>query len=173
MNDPTEGSLLQQILDKRYPLEAIKPREQEDVCFIKSFTFNFNSLNQFRLYGKTNNVEASGLSLVFNENFFEDKITDYKDNSKLLENFVSEKGNPITVKNSKKKETGKLPLYRCIYLEPESLYQENPEKWVLELAHVDQSSFMADGDKTTDDYNNYLEQVEKDKKEIITLLKVI
>ncbi|WP_107726694.1 tetratricopeptide repeat protein [Neisseria weaveri] len=78
MNDPTEGRLLSGILNRRADNQYANNREQEDYCFIKSFSFNFDSLNQFRLYGKSNNVEASGLSLVFKQDYFLQQPKGYK-----------------------------------------------------------------------------------------------
>ena len=40
--------------------------------FISCFTFNNDSLNQFRLYGKQDNKEASGVSLVLRKIFFQE-----------------------------------------------------------------------------------------------------
>lgn len=63
VNDPTEGNILLDYFNL--------PNEEIGLCsFISCFTFNHDSLNQFRLYGKENNQEASGVSLIFEKNFF-------------------------------------------------------------------------------------------------------
>lgn len=62
MNDPSEGKLLFEFLD----IEG----EIVDDTFLTSFTFNHNSLNQFRLYGCTDNKEGTGISLVVGSSFF-------------------------------------------------------------------------------------------------------
>ena len=58
MNDPTEGYLLNELmcLDKNIQIQ--------DLAFITCFTLHHDSLNQFRLYGKNSQQEATGLSLV-------------------------------------------------------------------------------------------------------------
>ena len=69
-NDLTEGRIL---IDLLFPEKENKPKKRvigENRVFAGSFTFNHNSLNQFRLYGKDDNKEASGVSIVFKESFF-------------------------------------------------------------------------------------------------------
>ena len=68
VNDPTEGKLL---------LEHLKISNGNSFtdtgrfqAFIACFSFNHDWLNQFRLYGKSDHLEASGVSLVFNHQFF-------------------------------------------------------------------------------------------------------
>ncbi|KES19377.1 TPR repeat, SEL1 subfamily protein [Gilliamella apicola SCGC AB-598-B02] len=68
MNDPTENQILTDWLD-------INTENNNEIkTFLASFSFNHNSLNQFRLYGNENNIVGSSVSVVFNENFFGDDI---------------------------------------------------------------------------------------------------
>ena len=72
VNDPSEGQLLVRKLkeiksNEFYPLDF----NERFHAFISCFTFNHDSLNQFRLYGKENDKEASGMSLVFRKDFFQ------------------------------------------------------------------------------------------------------
>lgn len=61
MNDPTEGVLINQL----FAFEAKQnPQLEQHKSFIGCFTLHHDSLNQFRLYGKENQREASGVSLV-------------------------------------------------------------------------------------------------------------
>ena len=68
MNDPTENQVLTDWL-------GVKTEKDNEIkTFLASFSFNHNSLNQFRLYGNENNIVGSSVSVVFNENFFGDDI---------------------------------------------------------------------------------------------------
>lgn len=87
MNDPTEGKEFFKYLNS---IEQSDRELKLSNFYLASFTFNHNSLNQFRLYGRTRSIECSGISLVFNKQFFLNK----KGSSNLDR------------------------LYRCVYLEP-------------------------------------------------------
>ena len=67
VNDPTEGIVLGDFWRKQGILENI--HISTTTTFISCFTFNHDSLNQFRLYGKESNQEATGVSLVFKKVF--------------------------------------------------------------------------------------------------------
>ena len=68
MNDPTEGEGLLELLN----LQDLELENKTDCpvhnAFFTCFSSRVNDLNQFRLYGKENGVEASGCCLVFNQN---------------------------------------------------------------------------------------------------------
>lgn len=95
MNDPSEGEILSQFFN----LKKIESENPHSHIFLSCFTFNHNSLNQFRLYGNTSDVECSGMSIVYSSDFFEDTF------STLLDFNVKGIG------------YSKLPLFRCIYLD--------------------------------------------------------
>ena len=67
MNDPTEGEGLLDLLN----LQDLELENKADCpeynAFFACFSSRVNDLNQFRLYGKENGVEASGCCLVFNK----------------------------------------------------------------------------------------------------------
>ena len=70
VNDPTEGTILKDFLNYG------KKTEDDLITFISCFTFNHDSLNQFRLYGKEKGQEASGISLVFErDKFFNQEVS--------------------------------------------------------------------------------------------------
>jgi len=66
MNDPSEGKTLLSFLGIKN--EDLKLPEA--LPFIACFSFEVNSLNQFRLYGNEGNEEANGVSIVFKPSFF-------------------------------------------------------------------------------------------------------
>ena len=67
MNDPTEGEGLLELLNLQ-DLELENKADCPDYnAFFTCFSSRVNDLNQFRLYGKENSVEASGCCLVFNK----------------------------------------------------------------------------------------------------------
>ena len=67
MNDPTEGEGLLELLNIQ-DLELENKADCPDYnAFFTCFSSRVNDLNQFRLYGKENSVEASGCCLVFNK----------------------------------------------------------------------------------------------------------
>lgn len=98
MNDPTEGKILKEFLS----LKEIYEDNPHLNTFLTCFTFNHNSLNQFRLYGNTNDIECSGVSLVFNKMFFAQGFE----------------------KATTSRVYYKLPIFRCIYIDYFSGYFE-------------------------------------------------
>ena len=66
MNDPSEGKTLLSFL-------GIKNEDSdlpEYLPFIACFSLEIDNLNQFRLYGNENNMEATGVGIVFKPPFF-------------------------------------------------------------------------------------------------------
>ncbi|URL02515.1 tetratricopeptide repeat protein [Avibacterium sp. 20-126] len=143
VNDPKEGVLLSEYLN----LDNLS-EQREFISFISCFTFNHDSLNQFRLYGKENNREASGVSLVFDVNkFFSSKYLDrFLSFSTLDENLEARNDSP---------EENKLPLYRCIYIDPKSNY--------LSIAKRSKITFFRqynDGKEKWKEYQKELKKIE-------------
>lgn len=68
MNDPYEGKSLSDFLG----IQELSLENQSEFgeynAFFTCFSSRVNDLNQFRLYGKVDNIEASGCCLVFNKN---------------------------------------------------------------------------------------------------------
>lgn len=180
VNDPMEGLTLHNFLRQSCLLSKDlfyrnKETNSSEHVFISCFTLNHDSLNQFRLYGKENNQEASGVSLVFPSNFFDfdldnhiNTIIDLK-NNKTLDSFKE--------KNTKKEcnykqPLNKQPLYRCIYIDPDTGY--------VSLAKRDKVTFyrelLAEGNNIKElskeaeiRWNNYINKhiikIEKSAKE--------
>ncbi|SUD89967.1 tetratricopeptide repeat protein [Psychrobacter phenylpyruvicus] len=148
VNDPSEGQMLDSFLDINSNKVVYNPEFDERFqAFVGCFTFNHNSLNQFRLYGKKNNLEASGVSLVFQSTFFKPKslneglsfLSSFAQISKSEERIFEHMD--IENINSSKKIIDKGVLnqnvMRCIYIEPESRYvqlaQRNKETFYREF----------------------------------------
>lgn len=135
VNDPSEGRLLNNYLNgTKDELFSVPDFDENFHAFISCFTFNHDSLNQFRLYGKQDNKEASGVSLVFKKDFFQSDtilsgmsfvssliFTQAFDNSvkdiAILDIIEKNEDN-----SSNKEKVDKKPVMRCIYIEPESDY---------------------------------------------------
>lgn len=151
VNDPKEGVVLGQYLGKCCKLASdIFIDNEPYATFVGCFTFNHDSLNQFRLYGKENNQEASGVSLVFLSDFFgrdnramhinnpvrvddqDHKLKDEDDEAneipKILEFSMNTRGDKANAD-----KPIKYNLYRCIYIDPETGY--------LSLARRDKATF--------------------------------
>ena len=68
MNDPSEGRGLLDLLNQQDLELENKADGASYNAFFTCFSSRVNDLNQFRLYGKEDGVEASGCCLVFNKN---------------------------------------------------------------------------------------------------------
>ena len=129
VNDPSEGQLLLNYL-KDIKVNSFHAPDFDDKlhAFIGCFTFNHDSLNQFRLYGKQDNKEASGVSLVFQKEFFQSynsleglSFLSLKNEVQSLNDVVS-KQSAIEEKTDDKISLSKKPVMRCVYLDPTSDY---------------------------------------------------
>ena len=149
VNDPSEGAVFYQYVEKCCKLPPALTNEADNpaaAVFLSCFTFNHDSLNQFRLYGKENGQEASGVSLVFNDSFFsgENPFAMLSANLNTIVQNFGESGQSKP-DHAEMQPLPKLPLFRCIYLDPQSGY--------LSLAHRDKATFYAEtwhGDKAAD-----------------------
>ena len=134
VNDPSEGKLLESYLTFGREKNLYLPDFDEKFhTFISCFTFNHDSLNQFRLYGKKDNLEASGISLVFRRDFFQPK--NFFDGVSFLSALERESNidnsyrrlqsieiEAINENINPKDKVEKKPVMRCIYIEPISGY---------------------------------------------------
>ena len=175
VNDPTEGAILKDFLNYG------KKTEDDLITFISCFTFNHDSLNQFRLYGKEKGQEASGISLVFErDKFFNQEVSafntlshqnvSFKDEAFLDNKKIdgkqeeSNKSNPLLVST--------LPLYRCIYLESYS----DDKPFYLQLAQREELTFYREDEMSKPStrwkkYKKQIEQIEKNVKDKLTEIK--
>ena len=133
VNDPSEGQLLIRKLKgiKDNNFTALDFNE-EFHAFISCFTFNHDSLNQFRLYGKQDNKEASGMSLVFKKEFFQSQNfvgglshLSVENTSKIIKNISTINDTKLDNTKVQASEDNKIVKYsvmRCVYLDPTSEY---------------------------------------------------
>lgn len=132
MNDPSENQVLTSWLNiSNHPNNEIK-------SFLASFSFNHNCLNQFRLYGNEDNIVGSGVSIAFNKNFF-GLDTERSINNEIISSHSIKSINPLENKQFEFKSNNNLhplPLYRCLYFDPETGYmalaKRNKQSFYLE-----------------------------------------
>ncbi|WP_288382264.1 tetratricopeptide repeat protein [uncultured Acinetobacter sp.] len=167
MNDPTEGEILNDYLNISSDLISTN-----DQAFMGCFTLHHDSLNQFRLYGKEDQKEGSGLSLVLSKFFFEQEnsfsnIRLKNTNNSISENIeVTENGdsssdldaNPLK-ESLNIKVIQKLPLYRCIYIDPDSK--------LIEISHREEWTFCREAKSSkSDKWDNYSEDIKELREEV-------
>ena len=116
MNDPSEGKGLLELL----ALQDFELENKADCsphnAFFACFSSRVNDLNQFRLYGKEDDVEASGCCLVFNKNGDWLKEPDI---SAPFRSFIKNQDeNSATFKKAdlSNVECENLPLYQVAYI---------------------------------------------------------
>ena len=167
VNDPAEGLVLNDYWDQQGIPETI--HTNDTATFISCFTFNHDSLNQFRLYGKENGQEATGVSLVFKKEFFSDQSDTLEfiaapsidPSSNSGQDISKEKEKPQS--NNNKELIGKSTLYRCIYLDPETGY------WTL--AQRDKSTFYRQyKGEAKEKWKKYYESISTKEEDVETHL---
>lgn len=142
VNDPMEGKIL-------YDYLSVPNRDRVRASsFITCFTFNRDSLNQFRLYGKDKEQEASGVSLVFDKDFFSEDLK--------LFNSIAYKLNETPIKPNGDNKIDKLPVYRCVYIDVEYDY--------IKLARRDEIEFYRES--KVKDFENYLIDIKSKTLEV-------
>ena len=103
-NDPKEGEILKNLLSINTEKNIdIKEQNKDYLVFQTSFIRYTNSLTMFRLYGKEEEKEGTGICLVFNRSFFDQYSL--KSPAQVINN----------KKNNSKKEKSKLQLYFMLY----------------------------------------------------------
>jgi tetratricopeptide (TPR) repeat protein/chaperonin cofactor prefoldin len=143
-NDLKEGKTLFDYLFEKEKLPTDESLNRDYSAFAGCFTFNYDSLNQFRLYGKEDGREGTGLSLVFRDSFFS------KEAKMAMKQLKTEDGNVD--------EEEKHALFRCIYIDPET-------KRVETVGHKDDYLFYREksekAEKTIDKYKEHIDGIVK------------
>ena len=133
MNDPTEGEGLLELLN----LQDLELENKADCpvhnAFFTCFSSRVNDLNQFRLYGKENGVEASGCCLVFNKSGDWLKEPDVSASFKSFTNKQNEGFKEPIEADGAGLEDENLPLYQVAYIayQDEYIAEEKCGKWLL------------------------------------------
>jgi len=140
-NDLSEGKTL---LDFIYGKEK-RPSDNdlyidEYEAFASCFVFDYDSLNLFRLYGKEDSREGTGLSLVFRDTFF---------NKKPKMALESPKKESQNINNANSIREEKSALFRCIYIDPNPITNHS----VVFIGRKDKYLFYREDKK--DDYEVY------------------
>ena len=116
MNDPTEGEGLLELLN----LQDLELENKADCpvynAFFTCFSSRVNDLNQFRLYGKENGVEASGCCLVFNKSGDWLKDSDVSASFGSFTNKLNEDFKESVEADGADSEDENLPLYQVAYI---------------------------------------------------------
>ena len=139
-NDPKEGKILENILNKN-KLD-IKIKNDENLITLQtSFSRNKDALTMFRLYGKNENKEATGICLVidkkyFNDNYLSSVIELNLDNQKQEEKKGNE--NYKKAKEIIQKRFERKNLYWVIY------YNEEKNQLVFNPTKSKYSSVIID-----------------------------
>lgn len=114
MNDPSESKSLLDLLNQQDLGVENKSDSASHNAFFTCFSSRVNDLNQFRLYGKEDGVEASGCCLVFNKN------RNWLKNADISATFTFRSLSETSGQNSddlpKVDEYEKLPLYQVAYI---------------------------------------------------------
>jgi hypothetical protein len=174
-NDPSEGKTLLDYLFYENEKVSKETLDIEYIAFVGCFTFNYDSLNQFRLYGKEENKEGTGLSLLFGKNFFSEEI-------KMATKKIESKHKKYLLQKEEK-----YTLFRCIYLDPVTkrvetvgqkdeylFYRENYKNVINKNKKYKKQGKYKEYEKYINDIiNSVREQMEKLKKIIQDLDIVI
>lgn len=110
MNDPTEELCIDDVIS----FSCKTSIKDNHVAFLSCFTLHHDSLNQFRLYGKEKDKEATGASLILNKSFFGESNI-----ARLFKKNIST-AYYASIFFSEINKLAEIPLYRCIYLDPTS-----------------------------------------------------
>ncbi|WP_066800628.1 hypothetical protein [Moraxella oblonga] len=190
MNDPVEGNVLLQYFNQDLCFNQ-EYKSIECTPFIACFTFNHDSLNQFRLYGKINQREATGVSVVLGEDFFDirptgtysfvrvsEVIKDFNVTKDALDKFRSQN-------QQNKEDIEKLPVYRCIYIDPETGYIRLAQRDKITFYREFYQEFSKDGEMNKgtiaikveslwNDYQGFIQDIQDKIKNIFdNMYKII
>ena len=116
MNDPSEGRGLLDLLNQQDLELENKTDGASHNAFFTCFSSRVNDLNQFRLYGKEDGVEASGCCLVFNKNGDWLKEADVSAPFRSLSEKSGKDSDGLPEAGFSDHKYEKLPLYQVAYI---------------------------------------------------------
>lgn len=184
VNDPSEGQLFDVLLSNKNVDYSKSDFSKDFHAFISCFTLNHDSLNQFRLYGKKDNKEASGISLVFKKEFFQ---KNFVEGISFLSVNSSQDGKKeqknIDCKVVKEEKSASLDenlhkhlVMRCVYIDPKSNYiqlaQRNRLTFYREfnnknMADEKWEAYQIDIKEKTEDFETYIDELKIIHKNLI------
>lgn len=131
MNDPYEGKSLYDFLGIQEPdLENLSESSPYN-AFFACFSSRVNDLNQFRLYGKVGNVEASGCCLVFNKRGNWIREPDLEASFHRLNDQDGFTGS-VVKETTAQRPSENLPLYQIAYIFYRDEYTQDKEYDVMD-----------------------------------------
>ncbi len=157
-NDHKEGKILESILNKNN-IDIQIENDEKALTLQTSYSRNKDSLTMFRLYGKKENKEATGVCLVLDNKYFNNSYTSpyYYEFKLKIENNKISMNEEI---NKEKFQENKRNLYWVLYYnekENQLVYNKEKSKYASNIIDLD--------DLNNDDYKAELK--EDDKKEDI------
>ena len=131
MNDPSEGRGLLDLLNQQDLELENKADGASHNAFFTCFSSRVNDLNQFRLYGKEDSVEASGCCLVFNKNGDWLKEVDVSVPFRSLSQKSGQDSDGLPETGFSDNKYEKLPLYQVAYIayKDEYIAEKKCEIW--------------------------------------------
>ncbi|MEI0539768.1 tetratricopeptide repeat protein [Brachyspira pulli] len=147
-NDPKEGKILERILNKNNINIKIE-NDEKALTLQTSYSRNKDSLTMFRLYGKKENKEATGVCLVLDNKYFNNTYTSpYSYEFKLkIENSKIEMNEKI---NKEKFQENKRNLYWVLYYnekENQLIYNKEKSKYasnIIDLNDLNNPNYKAE-----------------------------
>ena len=132
MNDPSEGRGLLDLLNQQDLELENKADGASHNAFFTCFSSRVNDLNQFRLYGKEDGVEASGCCLVFNKNGDWLREADVSVPFRSLSQKSGQDSDGLPEAGFSDNEYEKLPLYQVAYIayQDEYIADKKCEIWL-------------------------------------------
>ena len=176
MNDPTEGEGLLELLDLQ-DLELENKVDCPDYnAFFTCFSSRVNDLNQFRLYGKENGVEASGCCLVFNKdgNWLKepDVSVSFRSMAKKGDEYSREQPVEADISDADLEDVN-LPLYQVAYIAYKDEYLAG-DKCRIWLPSKDDQKFgiqLEPVGKNSSWHDFRIDELEKALKQLIDFFK--
>ena len=169
MNDPSEGKGLLELLS----LQDLELENKVDCsshnAFFACFSSRVNDLNQFRLYGKEDGVEASGCCLVFNKNGDWLKVPDISAPFRSITKNQDENLAEFKETDISNVEYEKLPLYQVAYIayKDEYIAEEKCQRWLDNSFGIYLKTIGGN-----EDWHNYrLDQLKEALQELIVFFK--
>ncbi|WP_278846837.1 tetratricopeptide repeat protein [Brachyspira pilosicoli] len=160
-NDPKEGKILERILNKNN-IDIKIENDEKSLTLQTSYSRNKDSLTMFRLYGKKENKEATGICLVLNNEYFDNLYTppssyryktklNYEMTNKLIHNIKVDENEIINDTNNRKIQLiQKINLYWVLYYnekENQLIYNKEKSKYasnIIDLNDLNNDNYKSE-----------------------------